>query len=109
MARKASAIVAPSLRIREDLRRRLEREAKRRGLSLNMEMTHRLERSFEIDASRSNDSIAEDIKQNWGHFADRFLALSLEDDLAKALAETDDPKIAALAKAWLKTRRERTQ
>jgi len=49
MARKASAIVAPSLRIREDLRRRLEREAKRHGRSLNGEMVLRLEQSLEGD------------------------------------------------------------
>jgi hypothetical protein len=102
MAKKLSALVAPNLRIREDLRRRLEREAKRRGVSLNAEMTHRLERSFELDAARSNESIAQDIEQNWLRFGERFLALTLEDDLARALAKSNDQKVAALAGAWLK-------
>jgi hypothetical protein len=48
MARKPSEIVAVTLRIREDLRRRLEREAKRGRTSLNGEMEQRLEDSFEM-------------------------------------------------------------
>jgi hypothetical protein len=48
MARKPSEIVAVTLRIREDLRRRLEREAKRGRTSLNAEMERRLEDSFEM-------------------------------------------------------------
>jgi hypothetical protein len=100
--------IALNLRLSKELHRRLEREAKRRGVSLNSEMTYRLERSFEIEAMRSNDSIAEDIKQNWLRFADRFLALTLEDDIARALAKSSDQKVAALAGAWLKLRGEQS-
>jgi hypothetical protein len=47
MPRKPSDIVQPNLRIREDLRRRLEAAAKKRGVSLNFEMTERLKASFD--------------------------------------------------------------
>jgi hypothetical protein len=57
--RKPTDIVSPNLRIREELRRRLEQEAKRRAVSLNAEMARRLEHSFELDAMRSLDGIAE--------------------------------------------------
>jgi hypothetical protein len=96
--------IALNLRLSKELHRRLEREAKRRGASLNSEMTYRLERSFEIEAIRSNEIIAADIKANWLHFADRFLALTLEDDLARALAKSTDQKVAAMAGVWLKLR-----
>lgn len=46
MAKKSTAIVPTMLRIREDLRKRLEREAKKRDHSLNAEMAERLEKSF---------------------------------------------------------------
>jgi hypothetical protein len=47
MPRKPSDIVQPNLRIREDLRRRLEQAAKKRGVSLNFEMTERLKASLD--------------------------------------------------------------
>jgi hypothetical protein len=47
MARKFSDIAQLKLRIREDLRRRLEQAAKKRDVSLNYEMTSRLAESFE--------------------------------------------------------------
>jgi hypothetical protein len=46
MARKPTDTVTLSLRIREELRRQLEREAKRQERSLNAEIIHRLEQSF---------------------------------------------------------------
>jgi hypothetical protein len=46
MAKKSTAIVPTMLRIREELRKRLEREAKKRDHSLNAEMAERLEKSF---------------------------------------------------------------
>lgn len=60
MARKPSDIVQPNLRIREDLRRQLEKAAKARdrGVSLNQEMTWRLQRSFEVDTAMSFDASA---------------------------------------------------
>jgi hypothetical protein len=47
MARKNTEIVTLSLRIREELRKRVEREAKRADRSMNAEIAHRLEQSFE--------------------------------------------------------------
>lgn len=46
-ARKITDTVQLKLRIREDLRRRLEREAKKRSVSLNAEMADRIEQSFD--------------------------------------------------------------
>ena len=46
MGRKPTEQVALTLRIRESLRRRLEREAERHDQSLNAELTNRLEESF---------------------------------------------------------------
>ena len=46
MARKPTDTVAVTLRIPEELRRRLERAAKSRDTSLNAEMMRRLEDSF---------------------------------------------------------------
>jgi hypothetical protein len=48
MARKPSDIVAPNLRIREDLRRRLEKAAEKNRVSINREMINRLTDSFEL-------------------------------------------------------------
>jgi hypothetical protein len=47
VARKRTDTVALTLRVREDLRRRLEREAKKRAHSLNTEMVRRLEDTFQ--------------------------------------------------------------
>ena len=46
MAKKTTAIVPTMLRMREDLRQQLEREAKKKDHSLNAEMVQRLEQSF---------------------------------------------------------------
>jgi hypothetical protein len=58
MPRKPSAIVQYKLRIRETLRRRIERVAKEHGISANQEMASRLERSFEQESVRKIDLIA---------------------------------------------------
>jgi hypothetical protein len=47
MARKPTDTVALTLRIREELRRRLQREADKDDVSLNWEIIRRLEGSFE--------------------------------------------------------------
>ena len=46
MARKPTDIVAITLRVREELRRKLQHQADRREVSLNNEMVRRLEGSF---------------------------------------------------------------
>jgi hypothetical protein len=49
MARKPTDTVALTLRIREVLRRRLQREADKDDVSLNWEISRRLEASFEAE------------------------------------------------------------
>jgi Arc-like DNA binding domain len=101
MPRKLVDIAHVNVRIRESLRRKLEREAKKNRTSLNNEIRVRLEESFENSAVRDLDEIAADQKVTWGRFSRRLLLLSLEDDLARELAQTKDPNVANLAKAWL--------
>jgi hypothetical protein len=62
MARKLTDIAHVNLRIRETLRRKLEREAARHETSMNNEIRVRLERSFELEAIRELDEIAKDYK-----------------------------------------------
>jgi hypothetical protein len=58
MARKPSAILQYKLRIREPLRRRIEKAATKNGVSANAEMNSRLERSFNQESVRSIDVVA---------------------------------------------------
>jgi hypothetical protein len=51
MARKPTDPVQLKLRFQEGLRRRLDREARRNGRSLNSEIIHRLQRTLAIDES----------------------------------------------------------
>jgi hypothetical protein len=55
MAKKSTEIVPTMLRIREDLRKRLEREAKKKDHSLNAEMVDRLEQSFIDDEQNQRE------------------------------------------------------
>jgi Arc-like DNA binding domain len=57
--RKESALLDYKLRIRESLRRRLAQSAERRGISMNAEMTRRLEESFDQERTRSLDDVAQ--------------------------------------------------
>ena len=57
MPRQPSAIVQYKLRIREALRRRIERAAKEHGVSANQEMVRRLEQSFDQETTRTLDDI----------------------------------------------------
>jgi hypothetical protein len=47
--RAASKTVQVKVRMREDMRRKLEREAEARGLTINAEILRRLEQTFEPD------------------------------------------------------------
>ena len=67
--RKPSDIAQLKLRIREDLRRRLEQAAKKRDVSLNFEMTDRLRASFDQEAHRKIDQIASGLENVWQRFA----------------------------------------
>jgi hypothetical protein len=63
MARKPRDHVQTGLRIREELRLRLERSAQANRIPLNTEMALRLERSFAADTVRTLDEITSDLKK----------------------------------------------
>jgi ribosomal protein L18E len=63
MPRKPTDLVNPSLRIREDLRRRLEAAAKKRGVSLNQEMVDRLKASFDQAEVVNLGKVADDLQK----------------------------------------------
>jgi HicB family len=84
MARKPADIVQPSLRIRDDLHRRLEQAAKKRGVSLNSEMTIRLKESFDREALRTIDGVASDLGNAWMRFAEMLQDETLQEELMRA-------------------------
>jgi hypothetical protein len=53
-ARKPTDIVQLKLRLREELRRKLERAAAKKEHSLNTEMVERLDRSFDLEVQASD-------------------------------------------------------
>jgi hypothetical protein len=104
MSRQPHEIANINLRIRETLRARLEREAKRHQFSLNNEIRIRLEDSFNRDATRVLDDIANDMQINWLRYSNRFLLLDLGEQLSNAVAAGDMPKAESLARLWLRHR-----
>ena len=85
MAKKSTAIVPTMLRIREDLRKRLEREAKKRDHSLNAEMVERLEKSF---AASRDGAIIDMLVRN--DEASAKLLRAIADEIAKHPDWSDD-------------------
>jgi hypothetical protein len=92
-----------SLRLQENLRRRLEREAENHRISLSREIHLRLEDSFQRETNRNLEKLIVDMETCWLRFSARFLRLDLEDVLAEKLAACRElpPEIAALARLWL--------
>jgi hypothetical protein len=84
MPRKPMEVVQVNLRIREQLRRRLEQEAKRRGVSLNYEMTSRLQETFDQNVLRTIDLVAEDIRIAWAPHAQANHDRGTQGDLLRA-------------------------
>jgi hypothetical protein len=66
LPRKPSDNVQVGLRLREGLRQRLIREAKKNQIPLNREMSQRLEASFKIGAIKSIEEVAADLVSTWG-------------------------------------------
>jgi hypothetical protein len=62
MPRKPSNLVAYKIRIRPELRRRIEQAAKKRGVSANHEMIDRLEQSFSQAEQRSLSDVTEKLE-----------------------------------------------
>jgi HicB family len=105
MARRPNETVQINLRLKESLRRKLEREALKHGISLNIEMRVRLEDSFKAQAMHNLEDVANDLKINWRRWAQRFLLLELQEDLAEAMSRSKDPEVAKAAQVWLLTKR----
>jgi hypothetical protein len=87
MPRKPTDVIQFSLRIRETLRLRLEKAAEKRAVTINYEITDRLQRSLDAEALRGLDRIAEDMRIIWARYGDVFLKLDVQRDLISA-AET---------------------
>jgi hypothetical protein len=81
MARKATDVVQFSLRLREALRLRLEGAAKKRAVTINYEITDRLQRSLDVESLRGLDQVAEDMRIIWARYAEVFLRLDVQRDL----------------------------
>jgi predicted NBD/HSP70 family sugar kinase len=62
MARKSSRVVQYKIRVREALRRRIEKAAEKNGVSANHEMVSRLERSFDQEAVQSINQVATNLE-----------------------------------------------
>jgi hypothetical protein len=105
--RKPTDVIQINLRLRESLRRKLERSAAKHRSTLSNEIRIRLEDSFE-DRSVKRDftDLALDIENAWARFSARFLRLDLEEQLATKLAECKElpVEIAILARQWLQRR-----
>jgi hypothetical protein len=78
------------LRLREDLKRRLEQQAARHRSTLSTEVRHRLENSLEEGARGALEDIVSDLRIAWGRFSARFLRMELADQLADAVMENGD-------------------
>jgi hypothetical protein len=107
-ARKPTAIVQLKVRLREDLRRRLEREAERREDSLNNEIVRRLESSFKRDADQGLASEVRALRAEnatlWNELRRRFRLESLQNrvmgfEMRMHLLPAGDPNREWFAKA----------
>jgi hypothetical protein len=67
VARKPSDIVSPNLRIREDLRRRLEKAAEKNRVSINREMINRLVDSFELKVRQGFEELLAGMNVAYAH------------------------------------------
>ena len=84
MALRPSDIIQYKIRVREDLRRRLEAAAKKRDVSINFEMTSRLTDSFEREELFNRYMIAEDMKRQWARWSDGLFDKEQSGDLLRA-------------------------
>jgi hypothetical protein len=84
MSRKPTDTVQAGLRIRESLRRQLEKESEKHRVSINKEMAMRLEDSFKADAVKSIEIIATDLKSIHDRISAAHTETSLLGDLVRA-------------------------
>jgi hypothetical protein len=97
--RKPEQTVITNLRIKEALRRQLEREADEHQISLNKEIINRLEDSLEAGAKLELRDIANDMMTNWMRFGKRYLILGLEEDILTAIEDGDLEAARSLVRA----------
>jgi hypothetical protein len=64
-ARKPTDLVQTGLRMREDLRRRVMAEAKKKNIPFNRELHLRIEASFETSSLRTLEEITTDLAGAW--------------------------------------------
>ncbi|HZR88434.1 MAG TPA: Arc family DNA-binding protein [Bradyrhizobium sp.] len=91
MARKPNTVVQFKLRIRENLRRQIEKAAKAHEASINTEMANRLEASFRQEAPdwlTEGKAMAAQIKEAFGNF-DPDVWRETRNELDLALAATE--------------------
>lgn len=90
-----------SLRLREPLRRKLERAAAAHHFTLNNEIRIRIEDSFARDAAYALDDLIGDLRIKWARQGERDKALEFGDQLAAAvLAQGKWEDLAQLARLW---------
>jgi flagellar motility protein MotE (MotC chaperone) len=102
MPRKPSAVLQYKLRIRETLRRKIEKAAEKNRVSANAEMARRLERTFDQEALFDVANVAEDLKIIWARYSQALDGLQEQGDLMRAAdalvkaVEQNKPTAAAL-------------
>jgi hypothetical protein len=97
VVRNPNVTVQVNLRIKESLRRKLEREADKHQTSLNNEMRLRLEDSFEATAERDLVGTAARLERACDQLEEHFLRQVLADNLIAAMAKSADPEVAKAA------------
>jgi len=106
MPRKPTDTTHISLRIRESLRRKLEREADKHQTSLNNEIRLRLEDSFEAQARRDLPETVQDLKTTAAKISAARKLSELEEQIAQAAAQSNDlGEIKTLLRDWLNIKR----
>jgi len=92
--KRPSEVIQYKVRIREDLRQRLERAATKRDVSINYEMTSRLEASFDREELFTLSSVASALEIRWARFGKALHELDKQGDLLRAaLALTEKVEV----------------
>jgi hypothetical protein len=69
MNRKPDATIQINLRVRESMRRRLERAAEKQGTSMNYQITSRIEAAFDQEHLRTIDAVTRDLESHAARIA----------------------------------------
>ncbi|HMF19277.1 MAG TPA: toxin-antitoxin system HicB family antitoxin [Gemmataceae bacterium] len=96
MSRKPTDTTHISLRIRESLRRRLEREAEKHRTSLNTMIRLKLEDSFAEQDRKDHGEHNRDMEVLLARYSKHLTLYDLQQDLMRALDKTTDTEVAKL-------------